>query len=323
MPAFTISKGTFLVIGRAGMDIYADPPGTSVETAESFRTALGGSAANIAAGLVRLGCKASLVTCVSDDAVGRFVGNQLERYGIGTDHVHIAGPLYRNSLAVTETRLEDCQNVIYRTGAADLALSPDHVVSVSFEGAGALVITGTALSAEPSRSACLEAIARAEAARLPVVLDVDFRVTAWPSRDASRDVCLTAARRCQMVVGNDEEFDVLAGRDGKGPALAEELAAQGKTCVYKMGEKGSVTFDGSDRIQTPVFPVDAIKPVGAGDAFMAGLLAGLAEGRNLHEALRRGSAAAAIVVSRFGCAPAMPQPEELDAFLRDRPGEAA
>ncbi len=324
MPVFSIASGSFLVIGRAGMDLYADPPGASVETTEGFRTALGGSAANIAAGLVRLGCAADLVTCVSDDAVGRFVRGQLRTYGVGTQHVHTAGHPYRNSLAVTETRLEDCQNVIYRNGAADLALSPDHMAAVPFEGAGALVVTGTALSAEPSRSACIEAMGRAAAASVPVVFDVDFRPTAWPSRDEAHDVCSDAARHCGMIVANDEEFDVLAGRAGAGLALAEKLAAkEGKTCVYKMGEKGSVTFGAVSRVETPVFAIEALKPMGAGDAFMAGLLAGLAQGRSLAEALRRGSAAAAIVVSRFGCAPAMPTAGELDAFLRDRSGEAA
>ena len=77
----------FLVLGRAGMDLYADPPGAETEHASSFSAALGGSAANIAAGIVRLGGKASLATAVSDDAVGRFTVNELKRYGIGTEHI--------------------------------------------------------------------------------------------------------------------------------------------------------------------------------------------------------------------------------------------
>ena len=77
-----ISGTRFLVIGRAGMDLYADPPGARIEEATRFTTALGGSSANIAAGLVRQGCHAALLTAVSDDAVGRFALNQLDAYGI-------------------------------------------------------------------------------------------------------------------------------------------------------------------------------------------------------------------------------------------------
>ena len=70
--------GNFLVIGRAGMDLYADPPGTRTEDATRFTSALGGSSANIAVALIRQGCRAALATCVSDDAIGRFCQNQLD-----------------------------------------------------------------------------------------------------------------------------------------------------------------------------------------------------------------------------------------------------
>ncbi len=319
-----IRGANFLVAGRAGMDLYADPPGAGVETAERFVAALGGSAANIAVGLTQLGCKASLITRVSDDAVGRFVLTQLDRYGINAAHIRAAGPLMRNSLAVTETRLENCQNVIYRNGAADLELTEDQFADVNVAAYAALVVTGTAFSAEPSRAACFTAMHMAGEAGTPIVLDIDFRATAWASKDAAREVCAAAAQASGIVVGNDEEFDVLAGTAGGGRTLAQDMAQRGgKTVVYKMGEKGSIVFSDTDVIETPIFPVAAIKPMGAGDAFMAGLLAALSQGRGLGDAVRRGSAAAAIVVSRFGCAPAMPTEAELETFLDKRRGEAA
>jgi len=109
----------FLVIGRAGMDLYADPPGTEIEDAVQFTAALGGSSANIAAGLCRMGCDAALVTCVSDDAVGRYCLKQLDNYGIDRRFVRSVAGEARNSLAVVETRLENTQSVIYRNNAAD------------------------------------------------------------------------------------------------------------------------------------------------------------------------------------------------------------
>ena len=67
----------WLALGRAGLDLYADPPGTRVEEARAFFPALGGSAANVAAGIARLGGSAALLTTLSSDAVGRFVFNEL------------------------------------------------------------------------------------------------------------------------------------------------------------------------------------------------------------------------------------------------------
>jgi 5-dehydro-2-deoxygluconokinase len=70
---------------------------------------------------------------------------------------------------------------------------------------------------------------------------------------------------------------------------------------------------------TGIYRTAALKPTGAGDAFMGGLLAGLARGQDLRTAVLRGSAAAAMVVARVGCAPACPDRAELDTFLRDHP----
>jgi 5-dehydro-2-deoxygluconokinase len=124
-----------------------------------------------------------------------------------------------------------------------------------------------------------------------------------------------------VIVGNDEEFGFMAGGVDKGLAKARELAGSSAAIViYKMGPEGAVTFFGGEEIRTGIYPVDALKPTGAGDSFMAGLLASLSEGRDIRDAVLRGSACASIVVSRPGCAPAMPNTEQLEAFLASHPG---
>ena len=86
-----LRKNNFLVIGRAGMDLYADPPGAETEHADTFTSALGGSSANIAVAIAKQGGAATLLTSVSDDAIGRFIINQLQRYRIDTSLVRKVG----------------------------------------------------------------------------------------------------------------------------------------------------------------------------------------------------------------------------------------
>ena len=314
-----LRQNAFLVLGRAGIDLYADPPGTRLELSELFTSALGGSAANIAAAICRLGGSASLVTTVSDDAVGRFIHNQLVRYEIGTQYVATAGGEVRSSLAVVETRNEDCQSVIYRNGAADFALTMQNVTGIRYGDFGALVVTGTSLAMEPSRSATFHAMALARKAGLPVILDIDYRPYSWANADDASVTCLRAGSISDIVVGNDIEFAVMAGVDD-GLSLARNLARDGaRICVYKMGKLGSITFSGFQSFETGIYAVEALKPTGAGDAFMGGFLTGLAGGLSLEAAVQRGSAAAAIVVTRVGCAPAMPTASELANFIAGQP----
>ncbi|WP_413813677.1 PfkB family carbohydrate kinase [Rhizobium sp. Root274] len=101
---------------------------------------------------------------------------------------------------------------------------------------------------------------------------------------------------------------------------ARRLARDGAGIViYKMGEGGAITITPMEEIRSGVFPVRAIKPTGAGDSFLGGLVAALAAGFSLRDAVLRGSACAAIVVSRVGCAPAMPTTAELEQFLATHP----
>jgi 5-dehydro-2-deoxygluconokinase len=307
----------FVVLGRVGMDLYADPPGTRVQAATAFFPAIGGSAGNIAVALARQGATAALVSCVSDDAVGQYCLGQLQGYGVDTTHVHLAPAGARTSLAVTETCASDCQTVLYRNGAADFALSETHVAMIDFTEIAALIVTGTALAAEPSRSAARLAMARARNAGALVVLDIDYRAYSWASAAEAGAICLAAAEAADIVVGNDDEFGLLAQDHAAGRALARGLAQDGALfTVYKQGADGAETFTRDFSFQTGIYKVAALKPMGAGDGFMGGLMAGLAQGRTLEVAVQRGAATAAIIVAGVGCAPASPDRAALDAFIR-------
>jgi 5-dehydro-2-deoxygluconokinase len=316
-----IAKNRFVVVGRVGMDVVADPMGTRTEDMTRAIVAMGGSSANIAAGIVKLGGAADLVTRVSDDSIGRYCTNQLTRYGVGTRYVTPVGGEVRSSLAVYESTIKDHQTVIYRNGAADFQLSQDDVEAVDYTAYGALVTAGTVFAAEPSRSATFRSFELAKAAGLPIIFDVDYRPYSWPSAEVASDVLSRAGEQSDVIVGNDVEFGFMAGAYDKGLDKARELAARSAPMVvYKMGEQGAITFVGGEEVRTGIYHVDALKPEGAGDSFMAGLMASLAEGREVKEALLRGSACASITVSKPACAPAMPTTGDLEAFLASHPG---
>ncbi|MGV8985991.1 MAG: 5-dehydro-2-deoxygluconokinase [Cypionkella sp.] len=311
-----VALNRFVVLGRVGMDLYADPPGTRIEEAQRFTSAIGGSAGNIAVALARQGSGAALLTRVSDDAVGRYCVAELGRYGVETAHVRSVGGEARNSLAVVETIAENTQSVLYRNGAADFALSLADVRAVDFSSAAALVVTGTALACEPSRSATFDAMAAARAVGALVALDIDYRAYSWASQAEAASICLEAAGKSDIVVGNDDEFGLMAGAYDKGQAMAQALARKSAVfAVYKRGALGAVTYTPDYSFDTGIFNVTALKPMGAGDGFMGGLLAGLGCGHTLPNAVRRGAATAAIIVAGVGCAPASPDQAALDAFI--------
>lgn len=317
-----------ICLGRAGLDLYAVEHGVAFADAQRFEKHVGGSPANIAFGLARLGVATAFVGRVSDDMIGRWVRDALKDEGIDTRGVVLDASGTRTSLAVTEMRAEECGVVIYRHQAADLALTLDDLDEAQFVAADLLVLSGTALAAEPSRSAALAAarLARSHGAR--VVFDLDYRAYTWLSLDEARAVYAEAIDASDVVIGNGEEMAVarpaeLAAGDDEAQVAALHAAGVSLVCI-KAGADGSTAWPIDGRpIRQPAFAVDAIKPFGAGDAYAAALCAGLLADEPLADTLTRAAAAAAIVVASAGCGDASPTRADTDAFIEAARSAAA
>ena len=317
-----------ICLGRAGVDLYAQQADTPLEQVQGFRKSVGGSPANVATGAARLGLRAAMLSVVSDDGFGRYVrqflaDNKVDVRGLRTDD---SGSL--NSVAFTEMRPEGCQVIIYRRNAADLQLRVADIDPRAITDTRALLITGTALSASPSREAALHAMRLARQAGTLVVLDLDYRPYGWNDADEASVTLGMACTLSDMVIGNREEFAVLGDRSSAGASEAPGADLQARALVrdtaqavvVKDGPRGCrvILRDGAV-IEQGIFPVRARKPFGSGDAFAAALLWALIGQRPWQEALRWGAAAAAINVSGDACAEAMPTLSQLRAFVEAYP----
>ena len=317
---FLISKiksNNFLLIGRAGVDIYPDPPGTKTEHAKKFVTHLGGSSANMGVELTKFGGVCSLLTRVSNDALGRFALNQLDFYGVKKDLIKLEDNESRISFAIVESTTEDHQSIIYRHKASDLFLNKDDIDFAKIHNYECILITGTALAAQPSREAVLYAIDIAKNNNIPVIMDIDYRPYTWESQNVAKEIYNKAAEKCSGIIGNDDEFAVLAGSYSTGLNFAKNLSSSCDLVIYKKGEKGSVTFTKDKEIKKGIFLVEPLKPTGAGDAFMGAFIGAILKDYDVENSIEIGSAAAAIVVTKVGCAPAMPDLDEILDFMKN------
>lgn len=316
-----------ICLGRAGMDLYAGQDNVDFAELSTFRKSVGGSPANIAVGMARLGASVGIISKLSEDPVGRFVESFLTKEKVNTEGVSFDASGTRTSLALTEMKPDDCSVVIYRNNAADLLLSEADIDADYIGRARMLIVSGTALCLEPSRSAALRAIDIAAAADVHVVIDLDYRAYTWASLDEAADVYRRASAKASMLFGNLEEFEVLCMQDGKNTvgnspdAIASYCINAGNGAVFvKGGSAGSTAFisDSAElkSCQQSAFSVQARKPFGAGDAYAAAICTALCRGQSVEEALQRGSAAAAIVVAGDCCCESAPDEAELNTFIK-------
>jgi 5-dehydro-2-deoxygluconokinase len=322
-----------ITIGRASVDLYGAQVGGRLEDMGSFHKYIGGSPANMACGMARLGLKSALITRVGDEHMGRFILEQLAREGVDTRGV-VTDRERLTALAILGIRDQARFPLLfYRENCADMALCEDDIDEAFIASARCLVATGTHLSHARTRAAVLRALALARKHGLRTVLDIDYRPNLWgilghgdgESRYAeSADVTAQLQSTLDLfdvIVGTEEEFHIAGGSTDTIAALGAVRSFSSATLVCKRGPNGASAFDGAipgnldGGLAGPGFPIEVFNVLGAGDGFMSGLMKGWLDGEDWPTTLGYANACGALAVSRHGCTPAYPSWEELRVFL--------
>lgn len=322
-----------IAIGRAGVDLYGEQIGGRLEDMASFAKYVGGSPTNTAIGMARLGLQVGLITRVGGDHMGRFIREDLIREGVMTRGV-ISDPARLTGLVLLGIRENGTYPLIfYRQDCADMALCEADIDPAFIATAGAVLLSGTHFSSPGVAAASRKAALAAHQAGGRVVLDIDYRPVLWNLAPRDRgedrfvpDQGVTAALQSilpllDLVVGTEEEIHVLGGSTNTLDALRQIRALTAAPVVCKRGSRGCIVFEGvipgqlDEGLSVPAFDVREHNVLGAGDGFMAGFLSGWLRGEPMARCALLANACGALVVSRHGCAPAMPTRQELDIFL--------
>ena len=322
-----------ICLGRAAVDLYGEQFGGRLEDMQSFAKYLGGSSANLAAGLARLGTRSSMLTRVGDEPMGQFVREALAREGVDVSRVRTDPSRLTALVILGIADRESFPHIFYRERCADMGIEPADVDDAYIASSRALSITGTHLSTEQTYETVAKAASVAKANDTKLILDIDYRPVLWgltthgsgEERFIESDV---VTRRIQsllgdfdLLVGTEEEICIAGGHTDVLEALASIRQKSAAVIVLKRGALGcSIYTDGipqslDDGITVRGARVEVLNVLGAGDAFLSGFLHAWLNGASWEECAWSGNACGALVVSRHGCTPAMPTRLELQDFL--------
>src|SRR4051812_19093803 len=135
-----------VTIGRSSVDLYGQQVGGRLEDMATFVKAVGGCPSNIAIGTARLGLRSGLVTRVGDEAMGRFIREQMQREGVDTRGIR-TDPARLTALVVLGVRDEkQFPLIFYRDNCADMALDEGDIDEGFIASSAAIVVTGTHFS---------------------------------------------------------------------------------------------------------------------------------------------------------------------------------
>ncbi len=311
-----------ILLGRVAVDLNPVDYYCPLNESTTFKRYLGGSPANIAVGLARLGKKCGFFARVSDDQLGTFVTDYFDKEGIDTSHIKRCQNGEKIGLTFTEIKSEtESSIVMYRNEAADLKLDVADIDEEYINKAKAILISGTALAESPSREAALKAVALAKKNGVPVIFDIDYRAYNWKNSDEIAIYYSSVAREADIILGSREEYD-LTEKFIKVGMTDKETAAywhsqNAKIVIIKHGKEGSTAYtnDGESYSIKP-FPVKLLKSFGGGDGYASAFLYGIFEGWEIIDALEFGSASAAMLVASHACSQDMPTVDAVKEFIK-------
>ena len=296
-------------LGDAVVDLLPEKPGTLLQCP-------GGAPANVAVGVARLGGLSGFVGCVGDDPFGRFMRKTLADEGVDTAYMH-TDPLYRTSTVVVSLVPGGERTFTFMVRpSADLFLTPDDLLP--FRAGEWLHTCSNALSAEPCRSATFQAMENIRQAGGRVSFDPNIRTDLWQSTSQLRECLHRALMLADVAKVSEEELFFISGEQDvrKGTdvlashyPLALLLVTQGKDGVMARWQGKNLYF--------PATPVVSVDTTGAGDAFVAGLLAALAaEGmpsgeQALASVIEQAQRCGALATTAKGAMTALPRRQDL------------
>lgn len=332
-------KYDVIAFGRSSIDLYSQNIGAPFNDIKGFDAFVGGSPLNIAVGCARLGVNASLLTAVGNDKVGEFILNFLNNEGVNTHCIPVKDSSRSSAVVLGIEPPDKFPLVYYRDNAADSQVDIDDVDRAGIAEYRVLLINGTAMNMEPSRSATFYAAEVAEKNNVDVVLDLDFRADQWHDYRAYGVTMRAVLPKVKIAIGTEEEImaatmdsasqvtitdQQISAPEIKGDideSIDRLLSTGIETLIVKRGKEGASIY-GMDRLRkdVPGFPVDILNILGAGDAFASGFLYGLLQGWNHYKSCRMGNASGAHVVTQKGCANFMPTLKQSLDFIEKNGG---
>ena len=304
-----------VAIGEALVAFIAHPAGPLHE-ATRFSPHVVGAESNVAVGVARLGHRVGFAGRIGADAFGSMILRRLRAEGVATEHLVRDGAAPTGLLFRNLREFPSAEVVYRRTGSAGSRLAPDDVGAALAGLPAGTVVHVSGVTPALSESCMAAALALAETARarsLQLFVDVNYRTNLW-DRNAAAPVLRKLVASASVVTASRSEAALLTGADSAADAAAALAGLGPRLAVIRDDALGAVASTGASKPPI-VVPSQVTRrvadPVGAGDAFNAGLIAGLLEDQSLPDAIATAHRCGAAAVGVIGDIEGLPTRAEL------------
>jgi len=316
-------KFDVLCFGEMLIDFVPTVSGASLIEADSYKKAPGGAPANVAVGLSRLGILSGFMGMVGDDPFGHFLVQILKENNVNVECVHYSKKARTGLAFVSLQKNGERDFLFYRNPSADMLYSPEEIDIEAIQSSKIFHFGSISLIDEPVRSATLKAIEIARQANCLISYDPNIRLNLWPNIDAAWNGIMLVWDLVNIIKVSDEELYFLTNETDIKKGVQKLWHAGIRLMVVTCGAHGAYCATSKGIFSVPGFSVKAVDTTGAGDGFVAGLLAGLVHAsadledeKELYKICQRANAVGALTTTKRGAIPALPTLDQIEKFLK-------
>jgi len=290
-----------VTLGEAMLRLSVSP-GDRLEDAAAFDVHVAGSEANVAFAAARVGLRAAWVSALPDNPLGRRVAGTLASGGVDLSRVHWVKTgrlgLYFVEMGAAPRPI----SVLYDRAASTMALATaDAFDWQAIADTQFMHVSGITLAlSSSSRDVATRAMKEGRGRGAVVSFDVNYRQKLWDRNAAAAAVREVASLVDVLICTAEDARDLFGANQSPEAAVARVAADLGvETVVLTLGTEGAIAFRGGVTFRRGGHRVETIDRVGAGDAFVAGLIWGLVDG-SLELGMERGLAMSALKMTLHG-----------------------
>ena len=258
-----------LAVGELLVDLISTEPADSLATAARFERYQGGSPANIAVNVARLGGRSAVMARVGDDALGAFLRETLAAAGVQTAAVQTDPDAHTSLVLVARTEVTPdflpMRDADFRLDPADL--------EGTVARARAVHTSTWPLSRAPARRCAARAIHLAHTQSKLTSLDPNYTPRIWPDRREAIAVLEEILPSVTITKPSQDDAARLFGETLPPHAVIRRFHAMGPAIVlFTMGAEGMILSANGEATHIPARPLEVADATGAGDAFWSGFL---------------------------------------------------
>lgn len=304
------------VIGDAAVDLI--PEG------DKYLKLPGGTGANVAVALSRLGVRSALVTKLGNDPLAAFLADILERENVNTQHVYFS-ERHKTGLIIVSVNSTGERHFTHMVKPSADSQMKNSDMPV-FERDDWLCVSAFILAQRASREATFFAMQQAKMAGSLVCVDANIRVDMWDDESLLIPKTLEALKIADIAKMSEDELLHLTNTDCIGEGISEIRQWPAKIKIVTRAEKGAVILTEQSEFHVEGYDVPAVDMTGAGDAFIAAFVSKLMPlatwtDDQLIEAIEFANACGALVVEQKGAMSALPDLDTVSKFMLEKKSE--